>query len=246
MAVAWVAGNRGFVAGGATGVSTGSIAVAGTDLLLRALAYIGTGNTGGMADPVSVTWNGGAQTFTSFQAGVTFLTNFRGNPWHLKAPTAGTSTVTSSYGANSHDEVMLLADCFSGIDQTTTARTPPAAVQATTSTPSITVTSVAGDMVVASYGAGWSSSILTTISSSSLTVRQKVEGADIGNYEACAQGDVVASGTSTAAGFTQATSGGTPATLIYGVALIPSSGGGGTIESILTMPPMAPPMRGRR
>lgn len=246
MAIAHVDSQRGFHAGGASSLSTASLAASGANLFMRAFAFIGTGST--PADPTSVVWNA-SEGFTSYQAGTTFASFFRANPWHLKAPTATTAVVTATWAA-SHDETMLLASCYSEVDQTTTTRTATspasAGFTAWNVTASLSVTSVSGDTVVGSAAIGDTGGGATTISSATVTVRTKVEGADIGGFEACAQGDTTASGTSTTASFVFAGGGsaGADGWYCYGVSLIPASAA--APEAHLTLLPMAPPLGMRR
>jgi len=246
----WTAGNRGFLAGGSFGTSTGSLASSGSNRLLRAWCYIGTGAT--PADPTGVAWDaaGVNEAFTSFQTGVTWNTNFRANPWHRKNPTAKTATATVTY-ASSHDEVMIICDAYQDIDQTTTTRTPPSMAQGHGNTPSLNVTSVSGDIVVGSVAFSQGSDNLTNVTSGSVTVRETVAGTDInspasGGYESCGQGDTTASSTTTSVGFTAGVLAGTCDYLLAGVALIPDAGGGAANDAYLTMPPVRPPMGGSR
>lgn len=234
MAAAWSSGARGFSAANVSSLATAAFTVSGANTYLRVLVYSGASTPDNVT---SVVWDaaGVNEALSQDESYVTFNTNFRASVWELVAPTAGTSkTVTVTWGS-AQDETMIIADAYTGIDQTTPTRTLPTPAQGTGNTPSLSVTSVAGDIVVGSLANSKNPGDLTTIASSLVTIREKVEGADIGGYEACAQGDVVATGTSTSVGFTQSTTSGSGTYVLFGVALIPSAGGGG---SPVSFPPV--------
>ncbi len=234
MAAAWSAGARGFSAANVSSLATASFTISGTDRYLEVLVYSGAGSPVNVS---SVVWDaaGVNEALTQVESYITSNTYFRSSKWALVNPTAGTSKTVTVTWTGAQDETMVIADSYTGIDQTTPTRTRPTPSQTSTSTPSLSVTSVSGDLVVGAvaFNANANANV-TTISSSAVTVREKVEGADIGNYESCAQGDVTATGTSTSVGFT-CNSGGAYYPVLFGVALIPSAGGGG---SPVSFPPV--------
>lgn len=226
----WSAGARGFSAGNVASLSTGAFTISGADRYLEILAY---SSAGAPQNVSAAAWDaaGVNEALSIVEPHITSNTYFRSSKWALTNPTAGTSKiVTVTWGSN-QDETLIIADSFVNVDQTTPTRTRPTPSQTSTSTPSLSVTSVAGDLVVGAVAfndAG--SGSVTTISSGAVTIREKIEGADLVGYESCAQGDVTATGTSTSVGFT-CNSGGNYYPVLFGVALIPSTGGGGSPAS---------------
>lgn len=225
MAAAWSSGARGFSAANVSSLATAAFTISGSDRYLEVLAYSGAGTPQNIT---SVVWDaaGVNEALTQVESYITFNTYFRSSKWALVNPTAGTSKTVTVTWTGAQDETMVIADSYTGIDQTTPSRTRPTPAQGNSSTASLSVPSVAGDIVVGAVVGGMTTSSLTTIISSAVTIWEKVEGADIGNYESCAQGDVVASGASTSVGYTLNVSGGTPFYVLFGAALIPSAGGG--------------------
>lgn len=234
MAAAWSAGARGFSAANVSSLATAAFTVSGTDRYLEVLVYSGA------VSPVnvsSVVWDaaGVNEALTQVESYITSNTYFRSSKWALVNPTSGTSKTVTVTWTGAQDETMVIADSYTGIDQATPTRTRPTPSQTSTSTPSLSVTSVAGDLVVGAVAFNDNASgSVTTISSSAVTIREKIENTDIGNYESCAQGDVTATGTSTSVGFT-CNSGSYYYPVLFGVALIPSAGGGG---SPVSFPPV--------
>jgi hypothetical protein len=224
MAAAWLAGARGFSAGNVATLDSAAFTISGSDKYLRVLVYSGAGTP---ATPTGVKWDaaGANQSLTQIETAITFQTNFRASVWALVAPADGTSKVVTVTWPSNQDETMVIADAYTGVDQSTPTRTLPTPAQGSgASSGTLAVTSVADDLVVGSTTVGGSGS-LTTMSSSQVTIREKVEGNDIGGFECCCQGDITAAGTSTTVGAQWA--GGTGAYVVFGAALIPSSGGGG-------------------
>lgn len=223
MTAAWSSGARGFSAANVSSLATASFTVSGANTYLRVLVYSGASTPDNVT---SVVWDaaGVNEALSQDESYVTFNTNFRASVWELVAPTAGTSKTVTVTWASAQNETMIIADAYTGIDQTTPTRTLPTPAQGTGNTPSLSVTSVADDLVIGSLANSKNPGDLTTIASSLVTIRQEVEGADIGGYEACAQGDVVATGTSTSVGFTQSTTSGSGTYVLFGAALIPAAG----------------------
>jgi hypothetical protein len=230
----WQSGARGFSGGNVASLSTAAFTIGGSDRYLEIEAYSGAGTPQNVS---TAAWDaaGVNEALSIVEAHVTFNTYFRASKWALVAPSALTSKVVTVTWASNQDETMILADAYDTIDQATPARTRPTPAQGTGNTPSLSVTSVAGDIVVGSLANSKNPGDLTTIASSLVTIREKVEGADLGGYETCAQGDVVATGTSTSVGFTQSVTSGSGTYVLFGVALIPSAGGGG---SPVSFPPV--------
>lgn len=221
MAAAWQSGARGFSAANVSTLATDAFTISGSNRYLEVLVFTGAGTPQNLT---SVVWDaaGVNESLTQVESYITFNTNFRVSKWALTAPSTGTSKVVTATWAGVQDETLVIADSYTGIDQTTPARTRPTPGQGTSSTPTLSVTSVADDLVVGAAVAGISAADLTTISSSAVTVREKIEGADIGNHEQAVQGDVLATGTSTSVGFQLDTSSTTPTYVIFGAALIPA------------------------
>ena len=235
MAAAWSSGARGFSAANVSSLATAAFTVSGANTYLRVLVYSGASTPDNVT---SVVWDaaGVNEALSQDESYVTFNTNFRASVWELVAPTAGTSKVVTVTWGSAQNETMIIADAYTGIDQTTPTRTLPTPAQGTGNTPSLSVTSVADDLVIGSLANSKNPGDLTTISSSAVTVREKVEGADIGGYETCAQGDVTATGTSTSVGFTQSTTSGSGTYVLFGAALIPAAGGSPATETTFTGP----------
>ena len=233
MAAAWSSGARGFSSAGVSSLATASFTISGTDRYLEVLVYSGDSTP---QNVTSVVWDaaGVNEALTQVESYITSRTYFRSSKWALVNPTAGTSKTVTVTWAGTQGETMVIADSYTGIDQTTPSRTRPTPSQTSTSTPSLSVTSVSGDLVVGAVAfSDDAGGVVSTITSSAVTVREKVEGADIGGYESCAQGDVTATGTSTSVGFTcNAVSQWYP--VLYGVALIPSAGGGSPTTTIVS------------
>jgi hypothetical protein len=229
MAAAWLSGARGLSNGNVSQLDTAGFNVSGSDKYLRVLVHVGAGTPAAVN---SVVWDptGVNQSLTQIETDITFATNFRCSVWALVAPSNVTGGVVRVTWAANQDETMVIADCYTGIDQATPTRTLPTPAQGTSTTPSLSVTSVSGDLVVGSVAAGQTSAPdLTTVTSSTLTVRESVPGTDIGGFEQCGQGDTTASGTSTTASYSLGTAGATPSWVLFGAALIPAAGGGDTL-----------------
>lgn len=224
----WSAGSRGFSASNVASLDTASVTFSGSNKYARAQAASGA-STPASASSVVLDPTGVNQAFTALQAAVTFNTNFEARPYGLVAPSDITSKIVRATWASNQDETLLVADFYTGIDQSTTRRTLPTPGQGTGTAPTLAVTSVAGDLVVGSVMFGTTSGDLSTITSSQVTIREKIESADIGPYEMAAQGDVSATGSSTTVGFTSAT-GNSPQYVIFGESLIPA-GAGGSVSS---------------
>jgi len=188
MAAAWSSGARGFSAANVSSLATASFTISGTDRYLEVLVYSGAGSPVNVS---SVVWDaaGVNEALTQVESYITSNTYFRSSKWALVNPTAGTSKTVTVTWTGPQGETMVIADSYTGIDQTTPTRTRPTPSQTSTSTPSLSVTSVAGDLVVGAVAFNDSATGgVTTISSGAVTIREKIEGADIGNYESCAQG----------------------------------------------------------
>jgi hypothetical protein len=223
MAAAWSTGSRGFSASNVASLDTGSITFSGSNKYSRAIASSGAGTPAAVSsvvlDPTGVN-----QAYTAIEAAVTFNTNFESRPFGLVAPSDISAKIVRSTWASNQDETLLVADFYTGIDQSTTRRTVPSPSQGTGLSPTLGVTSVADDLVIGSVMFGTTNGDLTTISSSQVTIREEIEAADIGPYEMSAQGDVTATTTSTTVGFTSAAGSG-PQYVLFGESLIPSGAG---------------------
>lgn len=220
-------GNRGFSAANVSQLDTGNISISGSGKYIKLLAFAGAGtpaNVNGVAiDPA-----GANEALSSLDAAQTWNTNFRASTWAKVGPADASAKPVRVTWASNQDETMALVDVYTGIDQTTTRRTPtsPATGGPTVdATATLNVTSVAGDTVLghAAFGVGASSN--ATLSSATITIRQKVEGPDIGGFEACAQGDTTAAGSSTTVSVASSTSGIAIDWAMFGESLIPAAAG---------------------
>lgn len=152
--------------------------------------------------PTSVVWDpaGANQALTLVQQ-ATFNTNFIAATYAKIGPTSGTAKFVRATWAAAPDEGLLIAESVQDMDQATGWRTPdtPGAGNANTNptTATLAATSVSGDLVLALMAAGCLSSNISTLSSSTVTIHDKLEGADGSNNEALSVGSVIASGAAT-------------------------------------------------
>lgn len=227
MAAAWLAGSRGFSTSNVASLSTGAFSIGGADKYLRSIVLSGAGTP---VTPTSNVWDaaGVNEALTSIETPLTLNAVVRASVWAKVAPSDGTNKVATVTWPSNQDETAVITDAYNGIDQSTPARTLPTPATGTGTSPSLNVTSVSGDLVVGSVATSQDSSpTLTTVTSSTLTVHEKVEGADMGGYEQLGQGDVTASGTTTSVSFTLGTTDTAIHYALFGAALIPAAGGGG-------------------
>lgn len=221
MTAAYVAGNRGFDALNSNNRATANFAVSGSNKFLLALAFSGAGTPQNIS---TATWNG-AQSLTQIGAYQNIGVNFRASAWGLIAPADATAAVNFVW-ADVQDERLVLAACFSGVDQATPYRTPPTPGTGTNLDPTVNVTTVAGDRVVTLMAAGITASVLTTLAADNGTMRHEIEGNDIGGFECAGMSDDVAAGTSLAMNMTISESGGggtITGWVSFGLALIDAS-----------------------
>ena len=197
MAIAYDNGAVAYSTAGVTSLTTASFAVAGSNRLL--VGGIGAG-AGTPVAPTGMKWGGSGGTALT-QAGTTQTVNAfnKLSLFRLIAPSASTTTGYGNW-PSAQDETGVLFASYTGIDQTTPFKDLGGSVfvqvaSGDSSSPSITVTTTAGDTVVALAWMAFDHPANATWTSSN-TIRQKIEGANLG-YESAVLLEQVASGTST-------------------------------------------------
>jgi hypothetical protein len=226
------------VGASAANITTSTFDCTGDNRAVFAVAFSGHG--GGPSLPTSVVWDptGANEDMPLIQSVATWDTFWRAAIYGKIGPTSGAAKGVKATWAAAQDEGLLIAEGFNTVDQTTSYRTPdtPGAGSSLASpfTPTLAVTSVSGDLVLAFLAASDQTNELTTLSSSTVTVHDKLEGAEGTNNEQSAAGSVVATGTSTTVDFTCQRSGTGASAFwrVFGLSLIGASSGGGGLAWI--------------
>ena len=127
-------------------LTTASWTIAGSDRILMAGVMSGAGTP---VSPNAVKWGGsGGTDLTQKGSTLTFETYGRLSQWYLVAPTAESNTLYCSWASN-QDETALGGASYTGVDQTTPHGTQATATNdAASQTPTVNVTSAAGELVV--------------------------------------------------------------------------------------------------
>jgi hypothetical protein len=179
---------------GLTTLETASGAFAATG---AAVAFVASG-AGTPSDPVSLRWGGAAGDLLT-QQGATLLhaSNIKLSRFFLVPPAAATRTGYCTWGSADDEKTFAILN-YTGVDQVTPLRTSPTPTTGAGGTPSITATTVAGDMVVAclwTLDTGGSSGTVT--STGGQTNRVVYEGGVPFAYEQLSVDEKLATTTST-------------------------------------------------
>lgn len=195
MAVAFLASSAATAssAAGASNLTTSpDVTISGSNVYL--IGYAGTGDNTPGGTPTAVKWGGSSgESLTQIGTTQTFATNFDHSAWGKAGATAQTAATYCAWsGAVSETALSMLA--YTGVDQTTSHGTPVYQTGHSAS-PSVTVTTTAGDVVVGLLWCGSGGGVPTVTSSQ--TMRASI--ADVGGaiYEAMYVLETTASGTST-------------------------------------------------
>lgn len=195
--------------------------------------------------PTSVVYDpaGANQALTLIQQ-VTFNTNWIAATYGRLGPTSGSAKLVRATWAAAPDEGLLIAESIQDMDQATGWRTPntPGAGSANTNpvTATLAATSVSGDLVLGLMAASSALTIVATLSSATVTIHDKLEGADGTGNEGLSAGSVVASGVSTtvSADIVNTSPGG--ASVIFweqfALSLIPVAGGSAPVADFSQFP----------
>jgi hypothetical protein len=179
---------RGFSAVGGTTISSASFAVGGSNRVLYAFVFAGASSP---TAPSTVKWNT-SESFSQLSTTLNASAFGRHTLWRLIGPTATTATADATWGA-SMDERLIIVVAVQDADQTT-PNNAIATATGTDNTPSVTVVSISGDLVLDGMGfldTGQSSRVITP-DASQVSI-QEIEGADT-------VGDGIGSSRETAAG----------------------------------------------
>ena len=195
MAVAFLASSDAVAssAAGASNLTTSpNVTISGANVYL--IGYAGTGDNTPGGTPASVKWGGSSgESLTQIGTTQTFATNFDHSAWGKTGPTAQTAATYCAWGgAVSETALSMLA--YTGVDQTTPHGTPVYQTGHSAS-PSVTVATAAGDVVVGLLWCGSGGGVPAVTSSQ--TTRASI--ADVGGaiYEAMYVLETTASGAST-------------------------------------------------
>lgn len=193
MALAYDNGVTVSSASNVSSLTSASWTISGSNTYLA--AQIGSG-AGTPVAPNACKWGGsGGTALTQVGSTQTFNTYFKHSVWELVGATAQSSTMYCSWPSN-QDETALLAVSYTGVDQTTPKGTVATNQAETSASPTVTVTSVSGDVVVGFCYFANSNGGVTSLTSSQ-TERKKIVTIGGLGYEALSIADTTASGTST-------------------------------------------------
>jgi hypothetical protein len=221
MAIAFDVAQPAFGAAAITTLESAAFTIgSGSDRILMVGVLSGAGSP---VDPSAVKWGGsGGASLTQVGSTVNVGSFVKVSLWRLVNPASGSNTVHVTWGS-AQDERALVAAAYTGVDQTTPLGTPATAT-GTNTTPTVNVSSAAGELVVDSVGfldQGGNNRTLAV--GASQTSRAEVEGANLG-FEGLGISDEAGTATVT---MSWTTSGNVDNWGIIGVALKPSVGGGG-------------------
>jgi hypothetical protein len=180
-------------------LETGAFTAGGSNRVLYVLAGSGAGTP---VDPSAVKWGGsGGASLTKLGATLDMGSNAKASLWRLIAPATGSNTVHVTWGS-AQDERWVIAVQVQDADQTTPNNTVATAT-GTNASPTVTATSVSGDLVldfVSFLDIGGQSFQLTDDVPDSL---QELEGAGgISAFEGAGASRETAAGTSTTCSWT--------------------------------------------
>lgn len=193
MAVAYDNGVTVSSASNVSSLTSASWTISGSNTYLA--AQIGSG-AGTPVAPNACKWGGsGGTALTQVGSTQTFNTYFKHSVWELVGATAQSSTMYCSWPSN-QDETALLAVSYTSVDQTTPKGTVATNQAESSASPTVTVTSVSGDVVVGFCYFANSNGGITSLTSSQ-TERKKIVTIGGLGYEALSIADTTASGTST-------------------------------------------------
>lgn len=216
-----------------TTAETAAWTIAGANRFLAGFMSSGA-NTPANANALA--WGGSGGTALTIEGtGVTFATNIRLTRFSLTAPAAANQTLHGTWAA-AQDEAVAAGASFTGIDQAAPLRTSPTPTTGVSATPSITATTVAGDVVVAAcwvLDPGGSGRAIT--SDGAQTVRQVHHNGTPFAFEIFSMDTKDAVGTSTT--LTWTIGGSSPEScswIVMAFVLRPAAAGGTTTEKTLT------------
>lgn len=224
MAIAYDNSNIKGETDGDSSVETSSWTIAGANRFLAAFIASGAGSP---LDPSGMKWGGsGGTTLTQEGSAVVVGTFAKLSQFSLVAPAASNLTLYGSFPGG-QDEAADCGASYTGVDQVSPLRTSPTPVTGESTSPSITATTVAGDVMV---GCLWvldlANSSATITSNGSQNSRQVLEGGTPFSAEAMALDDKTASGTSTTLSWTISIN---AFWVAMAYVLKPDSGGGGDV-----------------
>lgn len=214
--------------GGSTTLTLSSFsAAAGSNRFLEVWACIGTGAT--LAAPTSVTWGG--QALTQRGSLLTGGSNFAISKWFIKEanfPGGATGNIVATW-TDSHDERGLMALVTQDVDQTNPYRNGAQVSEddGGTTTPGVTVTSNAADLVTCGIWASDLSGVLSAIAVTAGTEETNCDtGAIAGGFE---YGTVATrSGATPTITFAVTAGGGDPDNTLMQADSLQEAAGGGT------------------
>lgn len=169
------------------------------------LGFIGTG-AGSVASHTGMKWGGsGGTALTIVGSRLNIGSFWQLSAWRLIAPASGSSTLYGNW-AGAQDESAIGGVSYSGCDQSTPVGTAVTATGSSTAAQA-TVTTVAGDVVIAAVWTGATSAFNPTFTpvGPSATARYDIAGSQLG-FEGMCLVEAVATGTSTTVGATISTS----------------------------------------
>jgi hypothetical protein len=213
-----------------TTLQTSAFTAGGSNRVLYVLAGSGAGTP---VDPSAVKWGGsGGTSLTKLGATLDMGSNAKASLWRLIAPATGSNTVHVTWGS-AQDERWVIAVQVQDADQTTPNNTVATAT-GTNAAPTVSATSVAGDLVldfVSFLDIGGQSFGLTDDVPDSL--QELDNGTGIGPFEGAGASRETAAGTSTTCSWTAGgtLAGGGWSIFAFAVnAAAAGGGGGGSIE----------------
>lgn len=218
---------------GVTSLTSASWAVGGSNRCLWTSVASGASVPD---NPTGAKWQGSGGTAMTLQGSVVSVPSFfKHSLFRLIAPAATTSTSYANW-PNAQDETLIVSVSTKDTDQTTPNGTIATATGAASLAPSVSATTISGDLTVdftfVGNNTGDGPTLAATAGQTSL---QEIEGADTG-YEAFGTSWKTAAGASTTMSWTATGTGAQTNWSAMAFAVKAVSGGGGSTDAFTLIP----------